>query len=113
MCFSATASFGAAVTLIPASIVCLKLANELEESYWAFAMLLLMFGLQQRLEGGVWAALLNLRLGVRFGVVLFRGSHILVRLLYDHSQCPRFMCHEYGARMSADLATQRRLALTG
>ena len=59
MCFSATASFSAALVLIPAGIFCLKLANELDEPYWALAMLPLMFGLQQMLEGGVWLALLN------------------------------------------------------
>jgi hypothetical protein len=59
MCFSATASFGAALVLIPAGIYCLKLANELDESYWALAVLPLMFGLQQMIEGGVWLALIS------------------------------------------------------
>lgn len=59
MCFSATASFAAAAALIPAGIYCLKVSNQLDEPYWAFAMLPLMFGLQQLLEGGVWVALLE------------------------------------------------------
>ena len=57
MCFSATASFTAAAVLIPAGIYCLKKANQLDKPYWAFAMLPLMFGLQQLLEGGIWVAL--------------------------------------------------------
>lgn len=58
MCFTATASFGAALVLITAGVYCLKLANEVDGSCWALAMLPLMFGLQQALEGGVWLALL-------------------------------------------------------
>jgi hypothetical protein len=47
----------AAGTLVPAGIYCLKKSNELDRRYWALAMLPLMFGLQQLLEGGVWVAL--------------------------------------------------------
>lgn len=59
MCFSATASFTAAIVLIPAGVYCLKQAIQLDKPYWAFAMLPLIFGLQQLLEGGVWLALMQ------------------------------------------------------
>lgn len=57
MCFSATASFTSAAILIPAGLYCLKKSNEVDKSYWAFAILPLMFGLQQLIEGSVWLAL--------------------------------------------------------
>ena len=57
MCFSETASFVAAGTLVPAGVYCLKKSNDLDRRYWALAMLPLLFGLQQALEGGVWVAL--------------------------------------------------------
>ena len=57
MCFSATASFTSAALLIPAGIYCLKESNRLDTRYWAFAILPLIFGLQQLLEGGIWLAL--------------------------------------------------------
>lgn len=57
MCFSATASFSAAAILIPAGVFCLKKSNQVDKRYWAYAMLPLLFGLQQALEGGVWLAL--------------------------------------------------------
>lgn len=57
MCFSATASFAAAGVLVPAGIYCLNKSNQLDKRYWAFAMLPLLFGVQQLFEGGVWVAL--------------------------------------------------------
>lgn len=57
MCFSATASFAAAAILVPTGLYCLKKSNDIDERYWALAMLPLLFGLQQLLEGGVWVAL--------------------------------------------------------
>jgi len=57
MCFSATASFSSAVILIPVGIYCLKESNQIDKRYWAFAMLPLIFGVQQLLEGGIWLAL--------------------------------------------------------
>jgi hypothetical protein len=57
MCFSATASFVAASVLVPVGIYCLRSSNQVDRRYLAFAMLPLIFGLQQMLEGGLWLAL--------------------------------------------------------
>lgn len=57
MCFSATASFSSAALLIPTGTYCLIKANRLDKPYWAFAMLPLLFGLQQLIEGGIWITL--------------------------------------------------------
>lgn len=57
MCFSATASFTSAALLIPAGAYCLAKANCLDKPYWAFAMLPILFGLQQTIEGGIWLSL--------------------------------------------------------
>jgi hypothetical protein len=54
MCFSATASFTTAVVLLPAGIYCVKKAAGLEKPYWLFALMPLMFGMQQLFEGVVW-----------------------------------------------------------
>jgi len=54
MCFSATASFTASFTLIGAGIYCLNIARGLEKPYWLLALVPLLFGLQQFLEGIVW-----------------------------------------------------------
>ncbi len=59
MCFSANASFTSAAILIPAGVYCLRVSNRIDKRYWAFAILPLMLGLQQLLEGGVWVALLQ------------------------------------------------------
>lgn len=57
MCFSATASFGASVVLIPVGLYCLKKAAGLKQPYWVFALLPLVFGVQQIFEGFVWLGL--------------------------------------------------------
>lgn len=57
MCFSATASFSAAVLLIPAGIYCATKAKGLNKPYWLIGLLPLLFGVQQALEGLVWLAL--------------------------------------------------------
>jgi len=54
MCFSATASFGAAAALVPAGLYCIKKSSELKQPYWLIALLPLVFGLQQVFEGFVW-----------------------------------------------------------
>lgn len=54
MCFSATASFTASFALIGAGIYCLKIARDLEKPYWLFALIPLLFAMQQFLEGIVW-----------------------------------------------------------
>jgi len=54
MCFSATASFSAAVVLIPVGVYCVKKTLDLNSNYWTFAILPLVFGIQQIFEGLVW-----------------------------------------------------------
>ena len=54
MCFSATASFTTAVVLVPVGIYCVKKAASLQKPYWLFALIPLMFGMQQFFEGLVW-----------------------------------------------------------
>lgn len=78
MCFSATASFSAAALLIPAGAFCLKKSNQVDRRYWAYAMLPLLFGIQQALEGGIWLSLLHAEQarahGLALGFLLF--SHV-------------------------------------
>lgn len=78
MCFSATASFSAAGILIPAGIYCLRESNRIDKRYWAIAILPLMFGLQQLLEGSVWLALLQGEAAVahRFALGFLLISHV-------------------------------------
>ena len=54
MCFSATASFSASAVLIPVGIYCVKKATSLQKPYWVIALLPLVFGIQQMVEGLVW-----------------------------------------------------------
>lgn len=54
MCFSATASFTTSFALLGAGIYCLKIAATFEKPYWLFALVPLLFSLQQFLEGMVW-----------------------------------------------------------
>jgi len=54
MCFSATASFGASSILIPVGLYCVKKSMKLEKPYWVFALLPLIFGIQQIFEGLIW-----------------------------------------------------------
>jgi len=57
MCFSAAASFTTAAFLVPAGLLCLKKTVHLNRPYWVFAIIPLIFGVQQAFEGGVWWAL--------------------------------------------------------
>jgi len=54
MCFSAEVSFVTAAVLIPTGLACLKESLAINKSYWAFALLPFLFGIQQLLEGVVW-----------------------------------------------------------
>jgi hypothetical protein len=78
MCFSATASFTSAALLIPAGIYCLKTSSRLDQRYWAFAILPLIFGIQQLVEGGIWLALNHDRqdLAHYLGLIFLLFSHI-------------------------------------
>lgn len=57
MCFSANASFAASAFLVPAGLYCLKEARQIEKPYWLFAVMPLLFGIQQLTEGQLWLAL--------------------------------------------------------
>ena len=57
MCFSATASFTTALVLVPVGAYCVRKAARLEKAYWLFALIPLMFGIQQFFEGIVWLGL--------------------------------------------------------
>lgn len=54
MCFSAEASFVSAAILIPAGAYCFKKTFDTNKSYWVFALLPFLFGVQQLMEGIVW-----------------------------------------------------------
>lgn len=56
MCFSAEASFTAAIILLPAGALTLRWAYKSDTRYLPIAALPLLFGLQQLLEGSVWIA---------------------------------------------------------
>lgn len=54
MCFSATASFSTSVILVPIGIYCLLKSSGFKIPYWTFAVIPLIFGIQQFFEGLVW-----------------------------------------------------------
>jgi hypothetical protein len=56
MCFSANASFTAAALLVPAGLYCLKEARQAAKPYWLLAVMPLLFGIQQFIEGQLWLA---------------------------------------------------------
>ena len=57
MCFSATASFTASALLVPAGLYCLKEARYAEKPYWLLAVMPLLLGIQQFVEGQLWLAM--------------------------------------------------------
>lgn len=54
MCFSASASFGTAILLVPAGVYCLWNAARKDPRYLPLAMTPLAFAIQQVCEGAVW-----------------------------------------------------------
>lgn len=54
MCFSATASFGVAVALLPVGVYCVARARRENPRWTWFSALPLAFGLQQAVEGALW-----------------------------------------------------------
>ena len=56
MCFSAEASFAAAITLVPSGGLSISRAWKMDRRYLPLAALPLLFGVQQGLEGMVWMA---------------------------------------------------------
>jgi hypothetical protein len=57
MCFSAEASLGAAVALLPAGAYCVETAWRKNRAYLPLALAPVLFGLQQLCEMGVWVGL--------------------------------------------------------
>jgi hypothetical protein len=57
MCFSADVSFGAAALLTGTGAYALRLARQLQAPYRAWAIIPILFGVQQAFEGLVWQAL--------------------------------------------------------
>ena len=54
MCFSATASFTTAATLIPVGIYCINKSIHFHHKYWFFALVPVLLGVQQFFEGLIW-----------------------------------------------------------
>lgn len=57
MCFSATASYCAAAVLVTTGIYAVQQARRLHPPYWMWALVPVLFGIQQAFEGRVWQAL--------------------------------------------------------
>lgn len=57
MCFSATASFASAAALVSVGAYCVTIARKLPKYYLAIAVIPLLFGVQQFIEGMVWQQL--------------------------------------------------------
>jgi len=57
MCFSADASLVSSAILVPAGLYCLYKSLQTNKTNWVFALLPLVFGIQQAIEGGVWWSL--------------------------------------------------------
>jgi len=57
MCFSATVSYSAAAVLVTTSVYAVRQARRLPRPYLMWALVPVLFGLQQAFEGRVWQAL--------------------------------------------------------
>lgn len=57
MCFSASVSYTAAALLVPAGVYGIRQSARTHEPYWMIALIPLLFGIQQGLEGGIWQSL--------------------------------------------------------
>src|SRR5438132_14411320 len=57
MCFSPEASFAVGALLIPAGLYCIRSASRKDRRFLGFALLPLLFGVQQLCEGLVWVGL--------------------------------------------------------
>ena len=57
MCFSASVSYSAAVVLVTTGVYAIHQARRLHPPYWMWALVPILFGLQQAFEGGVWQEL--------------------------------------------------------
>ena len=82
MCFSATVSYSAAVVLLSTGVYAVQLARRLPPSsspYWMWALVPVLFGVQQAFEGAVWQALDagNANAAVPFALGFHFFSHFL------------------------------------
>lgn len=57
MCFSATASYSAAAVLVTTGLYAIQQARRLYPPYWMWALVPVLFGIQQAFEGRVWQAI--------------------------------------------------------
>jgi hypothetical protein len=74
MCFSPTASFAAAVVLLPAGVVAVGKAHRTHPKYMAIGALPIFFGLQQLLEGLLWLSRANVD---STGIEIFSMAYML------------------------------------
>lgn len=82
MCFSATASFTAGVVLSVIGVVTIKMTRRKEEI--PFAMIPLLFGIQQFIEGALW-------LSFQFDAQILNVSMTYMFTLFSHVLWPIFM----------------------
>ena len=81
MCFSATASFIAGVSLSVFGVATVKKAKRKAEI--PFAMIPLFFGVQQIIEGMLWLS--------------FRFEAPLLNVYYSRMYCGQYLCHSQSA----------------
>ena len=79
MCFSATVSYSAAVVLVSTGVYAVQQARRLSPPYLLWALIPVLFGVQQAFEGGVWQALTagNANAVVPFALGFHFFSHFL------------------------------------
>ena len=87
MCFSATASFIAGISLSTLGVVTLKKVRRKKEI--PFAMIPLLFGIQQLLEGILW-------LSFRYDAILLNATMTYTFTLYSHVLWPMFVPFSIG-----------------
>ena len=79
MCISATVSYSAAVVLVTTGLYAVQQARRLQAPYWMWALIPVLFGLQQAFEGRVWQELEagNVSAVVPFALGFHFFSHFL------------------------------------
>ena len=80
MCFSATVSYSAAAVLVTTGLYAFQQARRLQPPYWMWALVPILFGIQQAFEGRVWQ---ELEAGNASAVVPFAlGFHFFSHFLW-------------------------------
>lgn len=79
MCFSAEVSFGASAIISTVGIIAIKKSNNKEELF--FAMIPLMFGIQQLFEGWLWLAVQNEQYNALEGLATY-GFLIFAQMIW-------------------------------